>query len=84
MFCRMNASDRLFSVFPRLPEVLPGRIGPFECASAIVDAARGLGVAPGVAVRGVSGVVEDLDAAWVERGDGVHQQQHAAVEHGCL
>ena len=82
----MNASDRLFSVFPRLFEVLPGRVGPFECSPAVVDAARRLGVALGVAVRCVSGVVEDLDAVWVECGDGVHQcalQQHlAAVANG--
>ena len=84
MFCRVHASYRILGVGPRLFEVLPRRVGPFERSPAVVDAARRLGVALGVAVRRVSGVVEDLDAAWVERGDGVHQQQHAAVEHGCL
>ena len=73
----MNASHRILGVVPRLFEVLPGRIGPFQGSPAVVDAARRLGVALGVAVRCVPGVVEDLDAAWVERGDGVHSGSYS-------
>ena len=90
MLVRVDASHRILGVGPRLFEVLPRRVGPFEGSSAVVDAARRLGVALGVAVRRVSGVVEDLDAAWVQRAC-VHQchqcalQKHlAAVAHGCV
>ena len=69
----MDASQRILGVGPCSFEVLPRRVGPFERSPAVVDAARRLGVALGVAVRGVSRVVEDLDAAWVECDDGVDQ-----------
>ena len=85
MLVRVDASYGILGVGPRLPEVLPRRVGPFKRSPAVVDAARRLGVALGVAVRRVSGVVEDLDAVRVECGDGVDQcarlQQHAV--HGC-
>ena len=73
MFRRVDASYSILGVVPRLFEVQPRRVGPFKGSPAVVDAARRLGVALGVAVRGVPGVVEDLDAVWVECGDGVDQ-----------
>ena len=81
----MNASYRILGVVPRLFEVLPRSVGPSERSPAVVDAARRLGVALGVAMRGVLRVVEDFDAVWVECGDGVHQcaMQHLAAAHGC-